>query len=382
VSGWNLDISLDDFHNWWIYFLTRPNRSEMISMTESCREIPIKDIAPEGISPETVMSWSRDYYGPKELRERIIESQSYEDLTTDNVIVTTGTNEANMLAALAAVDAGDEVILEMPQWMQGYAVCKHILRAQIKMLYLKEENLWKPNVEELKNLVTPKTKLIWLCHPNNPTGSVLDQSEMRAICEIAEDCGAWVLQDEIYRNLEWDNVVSPSAVNYCDKGITAAGLSKTLGVEGMRIGWLACRDKAFVEKCNIFRVYSTLTTNLLGEKLATIALQPKKFKELVEAGKRIGRTNIKLVDQWIKKHNGCISWIPPGGSYNTFPKYHYDMKSLEFCKRALDYKIIFTPGGAFPGGEGHIRLGVAIDTESLEQGLRRFDAFLTSLKQL
>jgi len=374
-----LDIVLDDFHKWWTYFLTRPNRSEMISMTESCREIPIRDITKEGIGPETVMAWSRDYHGPKELRKRIIECQEYEGLTTDNVIVTTGTNEANMLGALAALDHGDEVVIEMPQWMQGYAICKQVIHAHIKTLYLKEENSWKPSVEDLKDLVSTKTKLIWLCHPNNPTGSVLDKGEMRAICEIAQDCGAWVLQDEIYRNLEWNDVVSPSAVNYYDKGITTGGLSKTLGVEGMRIGWLACKDKAFVEKCNVFRVYNTLTTNILGEKLATIALQPKKFKELVEVGKRIGRTNIKLVERWIENHSESISWISPGGSFNTFPKYHYNMESLEFCKRALDYKIIFTPGGAFPGGEGHIRLGVAIDTEPLREGLRRFDAFLKSL---
>ena len=377
-----MDISFDDFHKWWIYFLTRPNRSEMISLTESCREIRVKDITEEGISPETVMSWSRDYSGPKELRERIIDSQGYEDITTDNVIVTTGTNEANMLAALAVLEPGDEVILESPQWMQGYAICKHIFHAHIKILYLKEENSWKPIVEELNDAVTSKTKLIWLCHPNNPTGSVLNQGEMRAICEIARDSGAWVLQDEIYRNLEWNDIVSPSVVNFYDKGITTAGLSKTLGVEGMRIGWLACKDSAFVEKCNVFRVYTTLTTNILGEKLATIALQPEKFQKIVGMGKRIGRTNIELVDQWIKNHNASISWVPPGGSYNTFPKYHYNMKSLEFCKRALDYNIIFTPGGAFPGGEGHIRLGIAINTDQLKEGLSRFDAFLKSLKSL
>lgn len=121
-----------------MYFLSRPDRHRMISVTESCREIPIRNIMEEGVDPNTPLNWSGDYYGPKDLRERIIESQMYGDLPIDNVTVTNGTNVANFIAAVTAVKPGAEVIIAMPQWTQGYAICKYILKQKSKSYILRK----------------------------------------------------------------------------------------------------------------------------------------------------------------------------------------------------------------------------------------------------
>ena len=128
------------------------------------------------------------------------ELQGYK-VGRDNVLTTSGTQHSNFLAMAAVLDAGDEAIVEAPSWEQPKVVCE-ALGIKAKILKRRQELQWKFDLNELEAMATPKTKLIYICHPSNPTGAVLNEQDLKAICDIAARLGAYVLSDEIYRGLE------------------------------------------------------------------------------------------------------------------------------------------------------------------------------------
>jgi len=378
-----LDIQLDDLQKWFFYaetLLKKYNWKEIWSLSGPGAPIKrIEEITGIPIDPKTRLTWSHDWYGPHEIRERAIELLQYEDLSLDGIRTTNGTNEANFNVAMTLLNQGDEAIVQMPSWLQSYTVCKYLANANVKVLFTKEENQWKPNIDELNDLITKKTKLIWLNNPCNPTGQYLNAKELNTIIQVAEDHNIWIVQDEIYRGTEWNNKLSPSLVNHYDKGVITGGISKTLGVTGLRIGWIACRDVEFMKKIHATTMYVTLCTNRLGEILAIRAMEPENYQRLVKLGKRVGSTNLSILKKWVRDHNE-LAWIEPQATFCSFLRYAYDISSWNFCDRALkEQQVLLGPGSGFMV-EGYVRLGFGSYTERFKASLQRFDTFLKSLR--
>ena len=338
----------------------------------------IEEITDEPIDPTTLLTWSHDWYGSHEIRERAIALLNYEDLPLDGIRTTNGTNEANFNVAMTLLKPGDEAIVQMPSWLQSYTVCKYFANAKVKVLFTKEENQWKPTSNELSDLITKKTKLIWLNNPCNPTGQYLNAKEIKPIIEVAADHNLWIVQDEIYRGTEWDGNLSPSIINHYDKGVTTGGISKTLGVTGLRIGWIACRDLEFMKKIHATTMYVTLCTNRLGEILAITAMEPDTYKNLVKIGKKVGTANLTILKEWIRNQDE-LTWVEPQATFCSFPRYTFDLSSWDFCDRALkEQQVLLGPGSGFMV-EGYVRLGFGSYTERFKESLQRFDTFLKSL---
>lgn len=342
--------------------------------------IEIRDIVERAVSSRTALGWSGKWRGPTLLRERILETQKYDSIDVENLLVTHGTSGANFIAIMTLVEPGDEVIIEMPSWIQTYMACKYIAGVKVKVLNSKQENRWRPNFERLNELVSPKTKFLWFVNPCNPTGRVWKPKEMKEIVSIAKDNNLWILQDEIQRGNEWNMELAPSVANYYEKGISTGGLSKAIGATGLRIGWIACQDKQFIERCISLATYVTLTTNRIGEELAILALEPEKYRGLMAKGRSVGLANLKIMKNWIT-NRADLSWIPPEGSYCTFPKYRCELNSWDFCERALkEHRVVVGPGSGFLT-EGHIRVCLGETTSVFIEGLRRLGLFLESTQR-
>ena len=145
------------------------------------------------------------------------------------------------------------------------------------------------------------------------------------------------------------------------------------------MGWIASKNKEFINKCNIWRAFVTLTSNRLGEILATLALEPDRYQRLLEESKRIGRRNLEFLDRWILKQER-ITWVKPESSLMGFPKYDYKIDSWEFAEKALQFKLLLAPGIGFDV-ENHVRMGFGMEKlGELKEGLNRFDHFLKSLE--
>ncbi|MFT5132382.1 MAG: aspartate/methionine/tyrosine aminotransferase [Gammaproteobacteria bacterium] len=343
------------------------------------RSPQLKDFLAD-LDPEMSLNWSKkSFYGLPELRERIISTQDYK-VPVENVFVTSGTNEANFLIMMQTVNPGDEVITDLPGWPQPFSICEALGASVHGIRRIPEEN-WRLDLDALEGMVNNKTRLIFLSSPNNPTGAVFSEEEMKRICEIAQACDAYLVCDEIYRGLEWDDKISPAAVNYYEKAVSTGGVSKSTGLQGIRIGWMASQDKALLEDCNILRIQTTQVANVFGEYVALAALETTRYKQLVDGAKAQGREGWGVVSNWIDEQE-AFSWVKPKAGFLSFPKFDLPIDSDEFCKRLLaePYKTYLRPGSAYGFGQ-HLRLGIGqYETSEIHQALERISTFIKDLQ--
>ena len=364
-KGWDVEKQM-----WTVHSLVDPEG----------RVLRLGDVL-DGIPLDLRLEKSGNRYGYPPLRQRIVESQQYE-VGIEHVLVTSGTQHANFLAFAAALEAGDEAIVESPSWEQPMVLCE-AFKVQARILRRRPELGWKFDFDELRAMASPSVKLIYLCHPSNPTGAVLEERELRAVCDIAARHGAYVVSDEIYRGLEWDGALSPSVVNCYERGVTTSSVSKTLGMSGLRLGWLATRDRAFLERCMNLKYYVSLhQQSRLDEVVALAALEPTKYWALVKDTMAAARVNYDVVAQWMDT-NGVFSWVPPRGGFLSFPRYELDLPSWDLCRRLLDppYRTYLIPGSCY-GHEHHVRLGLGPGTpaETIRAGLAAVDRFVADYR--
>lgn len=346
-------------------------------LTFSLKSSPkLKDFL-DDLDPELPLDWSgKSFFGLPELRERVVASQGY-NVSPEQILITAGTNEANHLVLTQAISAGDEVVMDAPSWPQVYELCK-AYGAKIKLVKRKEERGWALDMDELNEAVTPATKLIFVNSPNNPTGAVFNEQEMESICEIARANDAYLLSDEVYRNLEWDGTRSPAAVNYYEKAISTSSVSKTAGLQGIRTGWMATRDQDLRYRCMVLREDTSEVMNVLGEYIAFAALEPSRYAKLLAEARDEGNRCWPLIENWLARRSNIFSWVKPKAGYLCFVKYNLDIGSEELFKRliAAPYRTLIQPGIGY-GHENYIRMGVGGgNEEEISKGLEQFDKFI------
>jgi aspartate/methionine/tyrosine aminotransferase len=328
------------------------------------------------IDPATSLDWGGNYFGPPVLKERIIQAQGYR-LQPDDLFLTNGTYEANYVAVMGLVSAGDEVIVESPAWTQVGLLCR-ALGANVKVLQLREEQGWLPDPDELAKLVTPRTRLVYLNHPNNPTGSCLDDSAMAVLAAVVGRHGAYLLSDEIYRGLEWSGPLSASAANHYERAVVTNSLTKSLGLCGLRLGWVGTADREAFERLFAVHRYAVMVTNHLGELLATRALEPATYQHLLQSGKAIGLHNLQALRAWMKD-NPVFRWVEPGAGYISFPRFDLDISAWDLCRMLLDepYKTYLVPGVCYgPHYERYVRIGFGgKGADKVPDGLRQLTRF-------
>jgi len=173
------------------------------------------------------------------------------------VLATTGSAEANFIAIMTMLEPGDELIYMVPNYLQIRGIARNF-GITVKELPLREELGWQWNTDELDSMVTSKTKMIAVCHPNNPTGSVVTNENMQNIIEIASENDCWILSDEVYRGAELDGAESPSFYGNYEKTIVNAGLSKAYRLPGLRIGWTVGPED-YIKKAWAFHDYTSIS---------------------------------------------------------------------------------------------------------------------------
>jgi aspartate/methionine/tyrosine aminotransferase len=333
------------------------------------------------LDPELSLDWSgKSFYGLPELRQRVIDTQGY-DVAVENVFITSGTNEAIFLILTQNISAGDEIVVDQPSWAQVTELSR-AYGADIKVIKRREELGWGLDLDELDRLVTPQTKLIFLNSPNNPTGAVFSEDQMKRICDIARKNDAYFISDEVYRGLEWEGPRSPAAVNYYDKAISVASVSKCLGLQGIRTGWMATRDKDLLYRCLIMREDASEVMNVMGEYIALAALQPEKYASLVAGAKEEGRRCWPIIEAWVDRSPN-FEWVKPKAGFLCFVRYDLDIGSEDFCRRLLarPYRTLIQPGSAY-GFEGYVRMGVGGgNAEEITNGLAQIDRFVADFKK-
>jgi aspartate/methionine/tyrosine aminotransferase len=293
----------------------------------------------------------------------------------DDVLVATGTSEANFLALASLVSAGDEVVVVMPNYMQVHGVANG-LGARVREVWLREERAWTIDLDALAGAVNARTKLICVCTPNNPTGQILSSSEIAAIVRIADRHGAWILADEVYRGAERDGDESPSFSGRGERVIVTGGLSKVYGLPGLRIGWLVAPRERVAAALEI-KDYTTIAPATISEVLAEIALERRK--QLLERARFLVNDRWPMLEDWATGHSRELHWTAPAAGAICFFSYRFPIDSMPFVDRLIrEYSTMIVPGIHFRA-ERHLRIGFGMAPRILHSGLAAIDRLLTSL---
>jgi aspartate/methionine/tyrosine aminotransferase len=309
--------------------------------------------------------------GSKRLRSLV--AGLYEKQKIENTVITHGAIGANALVYLTLIEKGDRVISVLPTYQQHYSIPESI-GADVQILKLTEETAFLPDLEALKSLATPGTKLIAINNPNNPTGSLMDRVYLERIVEIARGCGAWILCDEVYRGTdqEGDEGMTVSIADLYEKGISTGSMSKTFSLAGLRLGWIVAPAE-LIHAVSIHRDYNTISVGMLDDHFAAIALENKN--KILERSHRITRTNLAILSNWVDREP-LISWIKPKSGTTALLKYDLPISSEQFCIRLLQKTgVMLTPGSAMDM-EGYLRIGYTNPEADLRSGLQRLSQFL------
>jgi len=316
--------------------------------------------------------------GLVELRERI--AALYPGANADNVLVTVGCAEANFITLQTLLAAGDEMVVMLPNYMQVWGIGQNF-GFRVRAFHLQEERGWAPDLDELDAVVSDRTKLIAVCNPNNPTGYILTQEEMDAIVAAAERVGAWLLADEVYSGAErLADAQTPSFWGRYDRVLAMNSVSKAYGLPGLRIGWVVAPADT-VDEIWARHEYVTISTTMLSNKLASVALSPEVRSRLIQRTREYIRRGFPVLEEWLKSHEGMFTLVPPQAAAIAFARYHLDVNSTEMVERLMREKsVLIVPGDHF-GLDHHLRISFGLPPDYLRAGLDRIHELIVALQE-
>jgi aspartate/methionine/tyrosine aminotransferase len=349
------------------------------------------NLSESGVVPMTVEELLDPSEREELLRERLLYVQSngsdalrsavaalYPGAQAANVVVTNGTAEANYISIWRLVEPGDEVVMMLPNYMQIWGVVRG-QGASVVPWPLREEAGWAPDVDELQRLITPRTRLVVVCNPNNPTGSILARDAMRAIVDRVAARGAWLLVDEVYRGAEREGEETPTFWGTYDRLLVTCGLSKAYALPGLRIGWVV-GPAATVAELWGRKDYLTISPGALSDVLARKAVRPDVRARILARTRGILRTNYPVLAEWAGRHGGDLWMVPPRAGAIAYARYAWPVNSTELVTRLRDeFGVLIVPGDHF-GMDGFLRIGFGNEAADLRAGLARIDAGIASLQ--
>jgi aspartate/methionine/tyrosine aminotransferase len=305
--------------------------------------------------------------GSAELRSLL--AGTYENTSPDEILVTTGAIEANFLLLNKLLSAGDRGVAVSPAYQQLHSVAKAI-GCDVALWTLRDDGGFHFDLDDLRALATPGTRMIVINTPHNPTGAMLSEQDLREIYALAEEIDARVLSDEAYRwlDLPGSPPLAPPMRNLGPRAISTGTFSKPFGLPGLRIGWIAAPEDV-VQRCWGLRDYISLSPGKLNDALAVLAFRHRN--QIVERTRQIVAENLPFAERWFAENEDLVSWTPPRGGILALMKYQLDLPSLEVANLlAEDYSVMLAPGSAF-GYEGYLRIGVGNNPAIFAEGLRQ-----------
>ena len=370
-----------EIHKMFEYLLkTTDQAPEAVIGFSLARSPRLKDFLDE-LDPDMSLDWNnRSFAGLPELRDHVIRQAGLnEQLSADDVLITAGAAEANYLAIRQLVGPDDEIVTETPGWPQVGVMAKAI-GAELKFVERRDENGWDFPMDELAAAINERTRMVFLSNPNNPTGRLLSEDELQEIVALARPHGAYVLVDEVYAGLEWSGERMPSIAGLYSRGITTGSISKALGLQGMRIGWMISPDEQVIRDSLILRENSSEIMNVMGEAIAEIALRPARYEKALAFARSEGLVNLDVLDKFVDAEPR-LSWIRPEAGLIGLARLPDGVDSDDLAARLLarPYNTFLVPGSAY-NLPRHIRVGVGGGPDvNLEEGLQRLSACLKEM---
>ncbi len=255
-------------------------------------------------------------YGLPALREAI--AGTYDGLSAQDILCFAGANEAINLAMQVLLDPGDHAVVVTPDYQSAETVPLSI--CAVTGVPLRPDQGWALDVVAIKAALQPTTRVVSVNFPNNPTGAVPDETAWRRLVELCEERGIHLFSDEVYRGLELPpNTALPQAADLSSTAVSLNVMSKAYGLPGLRIGWIACRDRALLDRLERAKHYTSICNSAPGEILALIAL--RAGDTILGRNRQIIAENLPVFDAFFSRFGDLFDWAPPQGGCVCFPRY-------------------------------------------------------------
>ena len=314
--------------------------------------------------------------GTAELRDAI--AALYPGAARQHVQVTNGGSEANYITTWKLIEPGDEVVMMVPNYMQTWGLSRAFGASVREWPLVHDGSRWTIDTDALDRLMTPRTKLIVVCNPNNPTGARFGTADLDRIAAAAARHGAWILSDEIYRGAERDGRETPSMWGRSDRVVVTSGLSKAYGLPGLRIGWIVAPPDVVASLWS-YHDYTTIAPGALSDALARHALAPERRARILARTRDILNRNFAAIAEWFDAQGDAFSYTPPDAGAIVFTRYHYPINSTELVTRLRTEKsVLVVPGDHF-GMDGYLRIGFGDTPSALHAALDRVGDLLCSI---
>jgi aspartate aminotransferase len=311
------------------------------------------------------------------LREKIARDYAYLEGKPERVVITAGSQEALYLALLALVEEGDEVLLPDPGFV-AYPTIVKMAGGTSTFYRLPREKDFAFDVDELRRALSPRTKVVVCISPSNPTGRVLSRDDLGRIGEVLRDHGAYLISDEIYRDLYYATERPGSLSSFYERTIVIGGLSKSMSMTGWRLGWLG-GDEALVQAALVLHGYVTTCASTVSQKAALVAWSEEA--EQARAGFReTFRARRDYLLSLIESELGLRAVMPEGAFYTMLDVSAYG-PSIKVADALLEQRVITVPGVGFGSeAEGFLRVSFCADHETLAEGVKRIQKGLHDLQ--
>jgi aspartate/methionine/tyrosine aminotransferase len=282
--------------------------------------------------------------GAPDLREAI--AGIYNQLKSDSVLVVAAAEEGIFVLYHALAGPADHVIVETPCYESGLEVARST-GAQVSEWRRSFENGWAHDVAALEKLLQPNTKIIYINTPHNPTGLLMPANVFEQVLALAARRGIIVFSDEVYRELEHDPAMRlPAACEVYEHAVSLGSMSKTYGLPGLRLGWLASRDPEIIHRCLEFKYYTTICNSAPSEFLTALAVRHREV--LVQRNRELVLRNLPLLDAFIRQRSNLFEWVKPNSSPIGFVRLKPERDLLAFCEEVVrESGVLLLPGTVY-----------------------------------
>ncbi len=307
------------------------------------------------------------------LREQIAKSL-YPTLNQNNILCFAGAEEGIFCTLHALCESGDHVIVLTPCYQSLMEIPK-INGCEISTVALQEENEWHIDIKKIEQSIKPNTKCVVINFPHNPTGQIISQEELSELVTLLDKHGIWLFSDEVYRLLGASKKAwaQPAAEIY-HKAVSLGVMSKSLGMAGLRVGWVACQDQELLKKIEAIKHYTSICNSAPAEILSLIAL--KNMNTILERNNNIIYNNLSVLDQFFIKHQNLFSWVRPQGGCIGFVRYKGHESVDNFCSSLLNQEnVLLLPASVYDYPGNHFRIGFGRST--MIEALNKLEHFLS-----
>ncbi|MGB7438973.1 MAG: aminotransferase class I/II-fold pyridoxal phosphate-dependent enzyme [Candidatus Acidiferrum sp.] len=298
----------------------------------------------------------------------------YQQMHLDDLVVVSAAEEAIFLFYYALLTPQDHAIVETPCYESALTIPKST-GAAVSEWHRFSTNGWAHDLDALERLIRPNTRSLYINTPHNPTGLLMPPPVFRLVLDLAAKHGIYVFCDEVYRELEHDLATRlPAGCDCYERALSLGSVSKTYGLPGLRLGWLASRDRAFLQKIISLKHYTTICSSAPSEFLTALAFRHRQ--KLIDRSLQIVLRNLPQLSAFFTRHSDLFEWTPPVASTIGFARFKPQQDVQLFCEQVVDQSgVLLLPGTVYDEPR-HIRFGYG--RRNMPEALAAFDSWLST----